>query len=145
MPNLKLKSRWSLNFSYTLKIKYIYVRKACSADLQFKRLQGASISAVESIILKRMEWPKYIVFAPKQERDFGLWSKPIFSIFAFVIIVTGFLVHRRIHAFLKVSIFRNVLLVSSNRSKIQRIFLKISALASKKRSNKKIKVHYYTN
>jgi hypothetical protein len=80
-----------------------------------------------------MEWPKYIVFAPKQERDFGLWSKPIFSIFAFVIILTGFLVHRRIHAFLKVSKFRNVLLVSSNPLKIQRI----SALPSKKRSNQK--------
>ena len=62
-----------------------------------------SISAVESIVLKRMEWPKYIVFAPKQELEFGLWSKSFFSIFAIVIILSGFLVHRRIHAFLKVS------------------------------------------
>ena len=87
--------------------------------------------------MKRMEWPKFIVFAPKQELEFGLWSKSIFSIFAFVIIVTGFLVHRRIHAFLKVSKFGNVLLVSSNRPKIERFFLRISALDSKKRSNQK--------
>ena len=53
--------------------------------------------------MKRMEWPKYIVFALKQELEFGLWSKSFFSIFAFVIILSGFWVHRRIHAFLKVS------------------------------------------
>ena len=38
MSNLKLKSRWSL--SYTLTMKYICVRKACFADLQFKRLKA---------------------------------------------------------------------------------------------------------
>ena len=56
-----------------------------------------------------MEWPKSIAFISQNvNSQFGFWSKLCFSVFAFVIIVSGYLVHQRVHTFLKRQVGRHI-------------------------------------
>ena len=56
-----------------------------------------------------MEWPKNIAFISENvDSEFGFWSKLCFSVFAFVIIVSGYLVHQRVHTFLKRQVGRHI-------------------------------------